>query len=77
METVWFFRLGFIGILSAMFLVAVFLAIPKALKYYSLWKKTREEKHIAVFFSDLFLAIFMISGVFAVGLKTAYFLLLR
>lgn len=69
MEVLWVFRLAVVLVLCAGFSVALFLAWPKALKHYFLWKTTREEKHLATCFADGGIALFILVAIFAIALK--------
>ncbi|OGN65356.1 MAG: hypothetical protein A3E80_00220 [Chlamydiae bacterium RIFCSPHIGHO2_12_FULL_49_9] len=69
MEMVWVFRLIFIGVLCTAFLMALFFAVPRILKNYTAWKETKKDRYLELFFTHLFLALFLFSAVFVVLLK--------
>lgn len=72
METIWVFRLSSLLVMGFGFSLAVFLLIPKSVKYFSSWKQSRNEKHLTSFFMDLSIAVFLILAVFSVIFKRVY-----
>ncbi|OGN64502.1 MAG: hypothetical protein A3E80_02060 [Chlamydiae bacterium RIFCSPHIGHO2_12_FULL_49_9] len=64
METVWVIRFAFALLFLAGLFVALFLTFPNAVRHYTLWKACREEKHLAAWFSEAGIALFLVLAVF-------------
>lgn len=71
---IWTYRLLFVSVLLLMFLVIFLLAIPRSLKSYDLWIKTKDEKHLSNFFPSAFLTLYFLLAIFALFIKKVWLL---
>lgn len=66
-------KLAFGGFFFAMFLIIIFLGVPRSLQSYALWAKTGKASHLSNLFSQGLFISFVTAGSFIVLLQQAVF----
>lgn len=54
----------------AMFLIATYLCIPNAIKFWFLWKETKKQKNLSIAINYLIGAFFLLSANFSIFIRS-------